>query len=240
MSGYGIIVEEHLITMQLLYLHVYIGYDLLPLSFREIVSQLRIVGFLHFIPDKMVTAEWSLEPEAMYWLSPEYFNFFHALFPIFVSLLIYLTWFLFLVAIKRCCLPHKIPDSSRSTIHKMADNIVCRIINFADSIWRYQFISVLLICTMQFVSSEFTKTQTAAISVAIVILILTTVWLTVSEIHIRNQYYENEYSEFIYLFEDRYYSKIPLHSLPSRHHRLGYPIMRIAKSFLFVLVVMLI
>ena len=34
LSGYGIVIEEHLITMQLIYLHVYIGYDLLPLAFR--------------------------------------------------------------------------------------------------------------------------------------------------------------------------------------------------------------
>ena len=175
--------------MQLLYLHVYVGFDLLPLSFRQIVSQLRTVGFLHFIPEKMVTAEWSLEPEAMYWLSPEYFDFFHAMLPIFVSLMIYLGWFLLLAAIKKCCLPKKIPDSTRSTLHKIADNIVCRGINFADSIWRYQFISVLLVCTMQFVSSEQTEKQPAAISVAIILLLLTTVWLTVSEIHIRNQYY---------------------------------------------------
>ena len=48
--------------MQLIYLHVYIGYDLLPLAFREAVSQFRTVGFLHFIPEKMVTTEWALTP----------------------------------------------------------------------------------------------------------------------------------------------------------------------------------
>ena len=139
--------------MQLIYLHVYIGYDLLPLAFREAVSQFRTVGFLHFIPEKMVTTEWALTPEAIYWLSPEYFDFFHAMLPIVASLIIYAVWFLFLLALKKWCFPHKIPDESRSTFHKMADNIVCRVINFADSIWRYQFVSVLLICMIQFISS---------------------------------------------------------------------------------------
>ena len=73
----------------------------------------------------------------MYWLSPEYFDFFHAMLPIIASLIIYAIWFLFLLALKKWCFPHKIPDESRSTFHKMADNIVCRVINFADSIWRY-------------------------------------------------------------------------------------------------------
>lgn len=54
LSGFGIIVEEHIITIQLIYLHVYIGYDLLPLSFREVVSNLRTVGFLHFVPESIV------------------------------------------------------------------------------------------------------------------------------------------------------------------------------------------
>ena len=153
LSGYGIVVEEHIITCQLLYLHIYIGYDLLPLSFREAVANLRLAGFLHFIPEKMVNSEWALKPEAMYWLSPEYFNIFHALFPIFASLLIYTCWYMFLLGVKKCCLPQAIPDESRSTLHKLADNIVCRPINYADSIWRYQFISILAICTIQFIAS---------------------------------------------------------------------------------------
>ena len=80
LSGFGIIVEEHIITIQLLYLHVYIGYDMLPLSFREVVSNLRTIGFLHFVPESIVENEWSLTPETMYWLSPNQFNFIHAFF----------------------------------------------------------------------------------------------------------------------------------------------------------------
>lgn len=54
LSGFGIIVEEHIITMQIIYLHVYIGYNMLPLSFREVVANLRTVGFLHFVPEVIV------------------------------------------------------------------------------------------------------------------------------------------------------------------------------------------
>jgi len=154
LSGFGIIVEEHIITIQLLYLHVYIGYDMLPLSFREVVSNLRTIGFLHFVPESIVENEWSLTPEAMYWLSPNQFNFIHAFLPLFVSILIYTFWFFGLLALKKWFLPLEIHDYSRSTLHKLADNIVCRVINFADSIWRYQFISILLICIMQFVASS--------------------------------------------------------------------------------------
>ena len=62
LTGLGIVMEEHIISVQMLYLHVYVGYNLLPLSFRDVVSPLRIVGFLHFVPEAIAQNEWSLTP----------------------------------------------------------------------------------------------------------------------------------------------------------------------------------
>lgn len=35
MTGYGVILEDYLIALQLVLLHVYIASDLLPLTFRD-------------------------------------------------------------------------------------------------------------------------------------------------------------------------------------------------------------
>ena len=99
--------------------------------------------------------------------------------PIFFSIVLYLVWFLSLIALKKWFLPLSIPDENRSVVHKMADNIVCRVVNFADSIWRYQFISILLICVMQFVAAELDG-QSGGVAMAVMVLLVTAVWLTVS------------------------------------------------------------
>ena len=88
----------------------------------------------------------------MYWLAPGNFSFFHAFLPIFASLVVFAAWFLLLAFIKKWLLPRNVPDEGRSTFHKMTDNIVCRVVNYVDSIWRYQFISVILICVVQLVA----------------------------------------------------------------------------------------
>ncbi len=35
-------------------------------------------------------------------------------------------------------------------MHKVIDGVVCRIINYIDTIWRYQFIAIVLICLKEF------------------------------------------------------------------------------------------
>lgn len=48
MIGYGVTVEEYIISLQILFLHVYIATEILPLSFREVIAGLRIVENLNF------------------------------------------------------------------------------------------------------------------------------------------------------------------------------------------------
>lgn len=158
--------------------------------------------------------------------------------PILLTLLLYSLWFGFIVCLKKWVFPRSIPDESRSFLHKLADSIVCRIINYIDSIWRYQLIAILLISTMEFVSIHNNEVS-GSLTWVLIVVVANLVWLVFAEVYIRNQYYENEYSYFIYQFEDRYFCKIPLHSLPSRHHRLGYPLMRVSKALLFVVTVTL-
>lgn len=60
-SGFGIMAEDYVITLQTLYLHVLIGYDLLPLTFREVVGELRGLGFLNYFT-KVSSSGLSLSP----------------------------------------------------------------------------------------------------------------------------------------------------------------------------------
>ena len=40
LSGYGIVVEEYVISMQLIFLHIYVAAGYLPLTFRDVVGGL--------------------------------------------------------------------------------------------------------------------------------------------------------------------------------------------------------
>lgn len=53
----------------------------------------------------------------------------------------------------------------------------------------------------------------------------------------RKYFYENEYSEFLYRFEDVYFGRIHECFLPSTHTRIGYPIVRTAKLLLSALII---
>lgn len=47
-SGFGIVVEEYVLLLQVIFLHVYIASDYLPLTFRDVVGGLSLVENLNF------------------------------------------------------------------------------------------------------------------------------------------------------------------------------------------------
>lgn len=47
-SGFGIVVEEYVLLLQAIFLHVYIASDYLPLTFRDVVGGLSLVENLNF------------------------------------------------------------------------------------------------------------------------------------------------------------------------------------------------
>jgi hypothetical protein len=47
-TGFGVIIEEYFITLQLIYLHIYLGYNIFPISFVHSISGLRGVTILDF------------------------------------------------------------------------------------------------------------------------------------------------------------------------------------------------
>ncbi len=43
MSGYGVVVEEYVTALQLVFLHAYIASDYLPLTFRDSIGGLSLI-----------------------------------------------------------------------------------------------------------------------------------------------------------------------------------------------------
>ena len=82
----------------------------------------------------------------LYRLVPSTYSFSYAFLPILFTLLSYFIWFIAMVAVKKWLLPRDIPDESRGTLHKIVDGVVCRVMNYVDTIWRYQLIAVFLLC----------------------------------------------------------------------------------------------
>lgn len=49
LGGYGIVVEEYIMSLQLLFLHIYIAADYLPLTFRDVIGGLSSIENLNFL-----------------------------------------------------------------------------------------------------------------------------------------------------------------------------------------------
>lgn len=46
--GYGIVVEEYILALQVIFLHAYIASDYLPLTFRDTIGGLSLIENLNF------------------------------------------------------------------------------------------------------------------------------------------------------------------------------------------------
>lgn len=110
LSGFGVVVEKYVIALQMLYLHVFIGFDSLPLTFKEVLGGLRGIGFLNIFSSSSASNGMSLSPESQFWLLPGDFNFFIAYFPLFLTISFYSVWFVLLLCLKKWVLPRSIPD----------------------------------------------------------------------------------------------------------------------------------
>lgn len=80
-----------------------------------------------------------------------------------------------MVILKKWFFPRSIPDDSRSPFHKLADNIVCRAVNYVDTIWRYILVTALLVCLMEFVGGRIHGAN-GEMAVAVVTVVAGIVW----------------------------------------------------------------
>jgi len=59
--GFGVVMEDYIVTLQVLYLHIELGYNALPLSFSHTISGLRGATILDFFNPLVVNlTSWSL------------------------------------------------------------------------------------------------------------------------------------------------------------------------------------
>ena len=60
-TGFGVVMEEYIVTLQLIYLHIYLGYSILPVSFTHTISGLRGATILDFFNPLIINfTPWSL------------------------------------------------------------------------------------------------------------------------------------------------------------------------------------
>ena len=245
--GYGVVCEEYILSMQLIFLHVYIASDYLPLTFRDTIGGLNLIENLNFF---LTSHSQAIEHQWMgnvlqngpirFFLFNTDINFLREFFPIIIINIIYFLWFGLLWAARRY-LNRDLIDEEKNAIHRFLDNTAGRVINFADQIWRYQFVATLWVCFVQFYNFSYPANSNRSSAINAILCILaffcTLAWPAFVLFYTRRYYYECEYSEYLHYFEDIYYLKIPQYELPSKHHRMGYPLVKTIKLFLTVLVI---
>ncbi len=75
-------------------------------------------------------------------------NFTREIYPIIIVNVIFIGWFLIVFIAKKTLL--RAYSGEKATWNIIVNNIADRIINYADQIWRYQFMSVVWLCFIQF------------------------------------------------------------------------------------------
>lgn len=168
-------------------------------------------------------------------------NFSRQFYPIIIINIVYVGWLVGLVASKRLLLRKDLIDEEKPLYYKLIDNIVDRPLNYLDQIWRYQFLATLWCCFIQFYNlkypSDSNRSETINAILCISAFVCSLAWPAFIGFYSRKYYYENEYTDFLYKFEDIFYRRIPEYFLPSNHHRIGFPLLRYAKIFLYAVVI---
>ena len=240
--GYGVTVEQFIVSLQILFMHIYLGCEYLPLTFRDVIGGLNVVQSLNFfVPaHKEAVQGWLGDsskniPVRFFLYSSETF-FLQQFYAIIIVNFIYLIWFGFVYyAGKR--INEELIDEEKQIHHRVIDNIANRVINFFDQIWRYQFLSTIWFCFVQFYGISSASRATVLNGVLCILAFICSIsWPVFVTFYCRRQYYQLEYSEYLYFYEDIYFGKIPHYELPSTHHRIGFPLFRAAKLFYIALV----
>jgi len=197
----------------MLFLHVYICCEYLPLTFRDVVGGLRLLQHLNFLAPSgrpTIVEEWMSEGAEDVPIRLQLYNqgvyFLKAFYPLIIVNLVYLLWFVCISYIQRR-VSKEVLEEEKRLHHRLLDNIANRLVNFCDQVWRYQFITTLWFCFIQFYHLSSAGPLNALLS--LLAFACSIAWPCFVVFYSRKQYYECEYSEFIYLLEDLYYGKIP-------------------------------
>lgn len=97
----------------------------------------------------------------------------------------YLVWFGCVLIAKRYMLQRNLIDEEKTVPHRLVDLATCRLINFSDQVWRYQFLPTLWLCLLQLNRSSGTFDTILCIAS----LACTIAWPAFVFLHSRQQYY---------------------------------------------------
>jgi hypothetical protein len=122
-------------------------------------------------------------------------NFSRQMHPIIIANIIFLLWFTIAALLRRKLLAKADISEERGLLVRVVDNLSGRVVNFADQIWRYQFLSVVWCCFIQFYSFEYPQgsNRSAAFNAIFCVssFLCTLGWPIFTTFHCRKQYYEN-------------------------------------------------
>ena len=178
LSGYGIVVEEYILALQVLFLHVYIAADYIPLTFRDSIGGLNLIENLNFFApshSQAIEHQWMgnviQNGPVRFYLYNTDINFLRQFFPIIIINIVYLIWF-GIVFIARKRVNKDLIDEEKGVLHRFLDNVGSRAINFVDQIWRYQFLATIWACFVQFYNFAYPENsdRSQAINTAICVL----------------------------------------------------------------------
>lgn len=156
MAGYGVVTEDYIIGLQMVFLHVYIATDYLPLTFRLSLAGLSPLENLNFfIPAHRHSIEQQWMGNVVQDGPPRFqfvrtdINFLRGFYPVIIINAVYLIWF-FLLRVARRVVNRGLIDEEKGVLNKFLDNTAGRLLNTTDQIWRYQFLATLWACFLQF------------------------------------------------------------------------------------------
>ena len=211
--GVGIIMEDFCILLQIIFLHVYISSPLLPATFKAPLSGLQQMENLNYFIEphaQSIEAQWFgnyINPSPFIFEQYNVDNFFlRSFYPTIIINLIYLIWFLLLLAINKFVKGFR---DSNSNIVRFFKNIPQRPINYFDQIWRYQFLTTIWAAFIQFYSLRTeTSFQKINFAICIVAFVITIIWLFFIIIYTYQMTKVKYVSNFIHQYEDIFFKKI--------------------------------
>ena len=149
--GTGIVVEEFSQMMQIIFLHIYITSWLLPptikvpLSYADRMEDLNFFGGRIGIEETLFGRTPKLVSNYIFQQYNVDIYFLRSFYPILIINAIFIGWFIIIAIVGKTCF-----KNSSGKFARFLRSIYQRPLAFFDQIWRYQFLTVMWACFLQF------------------------------------------------------------------------------------------
>lgn len=146
----GIIWEEFILSLQLIFLHCFIYSEYLPATIKTPLKRLQRIEDLNiFLPNEAKSLETTFVGNIVQ-DSPLRFtqhqtdiNFTRAVYAIIIVNIFYLCWFLLNLGLYQALRRVDQRNYVQERIKNLTSRVATRKINYFDQIWRYQFVSII-------------------------------------------------------------------------------------------------